>query len=157
MMRPLYACMSMLYLNRKLHIVHTESSGGWGGQDMRVLAESIGLLERGHRVTIVTAARHRLHQEARRHGVPAVDLPLRKTLHRDNGIALEHMTSVPTGVDLARFMPRSRAEARARHGLGEAPWMGILAMMSHFKGHRDLFAALAALLPAQPALRLLVI
>ena len=46
----------MLYLNRKLHIVHTESSGGWGGQDMRVLAESIGLMERGHRVTIVTAA-----------------------------------------------------------------------------------------------------
>jgi glycosyltransferase involved in cell wall biosynthesis len=207
---------------------------------MRVLAEAIGLIERGHRVTIVTAARHRLHQEALKHGVPAVDLPLhkkrlpdllalrrwlaanlagidivnthsstdawltalagltlrdmppairtrhvsspvsrrwgsrwiyqravchlvttgetlRQTLHRDNGIALEHMTSVPTGVDLSRFKPGDRAAARARHGLGEGAWIGILAMMSHFKGHRDLFAAFAQLLPAQPALRLLVI
>jgi glycosyltransferase involved in cell wall biosynthesis len=226
-------------LPRRLHIVHTESSGGWGGQDMRVLAESVGLTERGHRVTIVTAGRHRLHQEALKAGVPAVDLPLltkrpkdflalrrwlaanaddidiinthsstdawltaavgitlrkmppvirtrhisapisrasrrwiyqrsvchlvttgeamRQWLHRDHGIPLEHMTSVPTGIDLRRFMPRERVEARRLHGLAGGPLTGILAMLSHFKGHRDLFAALKILRERQPEMRLLVI
>ena len=207
---------------------------------MRVLAESVGLIERDHRVTIVTAARHRLHQEALKQGVPAVDLPLhrkrprdfwalrrwlaanaagidivnthsstdawltaaagltlgamppvirtrhvsspisqrsgsrwlyqraichlvttgealRQSLHRDNGIPLEHMTSVPTGVDMRRFMPRSLAEARRLHGLAGGPWIGILAMMSHFKGHKDLFAAFGMLRQTEPELRLLVI
>jgi glycosyltransferase involved in cell wall biosynthesis len=227
-------------LDRRLHIVHTESSGGWGGQDMRVLAESVGLIERGHRVSIVTAGRHRLHQEALKRGVPTVDLPLhkkrfkdfwalrrwlaanagdidiinthsstdawltaavgvtlgtmppvirtrhvsspvsrrattrwlyrraichlvttgealRQSLHRDNGIPLAHMTSVPTGTDLRRFTPGGRAQARRLHGLAGGPWIGILAMMSHFKGHRDLFAAFKTLRQSQPELRLLVI
>ena len=68
---------------RRLRVVHTESSGGWGGQDMRVLAESIGLIERGHRVSIVTAGNHRLHQEALKRGVPTVDLPLYKKRPRE--------------------------------------------------------------------------
>ena len=36
-----------------LRICHVESSTGWGGQEIRVLTESLGLRERGHDVAIV--------------------------------------------------------------------------------------------------------
>ena len=33
-----------------MNIVHTEASCGWGGQEIRILEESRGLIERGHAV-----------------------------------------------------------------------------------------------------------
>ncbi len=36
-----------------LHILHSESATGWGGQEIRVFQESLLLLERGHQVDIV--------------------------------------------------------------------------------------------------------
>ena len=33
-----------------LSIVHTENSCGWGGQEIRILTEARGFLDRGHRV-----------------------------------------------------------------------------------------------------------
>ena len=38
---------------KSLHIFHSESATGWGGQEIRVFQESNLLLERGHRVSIV--------------------------------------------------------------------------------------------------------
>jgi glycosyltransferase involved in cell wall biosynthesis len=38
---------------KSLHILHSESATGWGGQEIRILQESNLLLERGHRVSIV--------------------------------------------------------------------------------------------------------
>ena len=38
---------------KSLHILHSESATGWGGQEIRVFQESSLLLERGHRVSIV--------------------------------------------------------------------------------------------------------
>ena len=38
---------------KSLHILHSESATGWGGQEIRVFQESNLLLERGHRVSIV--------------------------------------------------------------------------------------------------------
>jgi glycosyltransferase involved in cell wall biosynthesis len=64
-----------------MHIVHTESSQGWGGQEIRILSESEGLRARGHRVTVIAPASARVHQEARRRGIETADLPLaRKSL-----------------------------------------------------------------------------
>ena len=33
-----------------MHILHTESSNGWGGQEMRILREAEGMRKRGHEV-----------------------------------------------------------------------------------------------------------
>jgi glycosyltransferase involved in cell wall biosynthesis len=64
-----------------MHIVHTESSQGWGGQEIRILSESEGLRARGHRVTVIAPASARVHQEAKRRGLETADLPLaRKSL-----------------------------------------------------------------------------
>jgi len=59
-----------------LRIVHTESSLGWGGQEIRVLAESQGLIRRGHQVTLLCPPEARIHLEAANWGVPVVALPI---------------------------------------------------------------------------------
>jgi glycosyltransferase involved in cell wall biosynthesis len=64
-----------------MHIVHTESSQGWGGQEIRILSEAEGLRARGHRVTLAAPASSRVHVEAQRRGLETADLPLaRKSL-----------------------------------------------------------------------------
>jgi glycosyltransferase involved in cell wall biosynthesis len=62
-------------------IVHTEASCGWGGQEIRILEESKGMIERGHQVTVLCPAESRIHAEAARWGVAAEVLPIgRKNL-----------------------------------------------------------------------------
>jgi len=57
-------------------ILHTEASCGWGGQEIRILEESRGLIARGHEVSIACPAHARMTAEAPRFGVPVVALPL---------------------------------------------------------------------------------
>ncbi len=37
-------------------IFHAEASLGWGGQEIRILNESMGMRDRGHRIIIITPA-----------------------------------------------------------------------------------------------------
>ena len=59
-----------------LSILHTESSLGWGGQEIRILTEARGMLDRGHRVTLLTPAEAEIFPAAKRLGIPveAVDI-----------------------------------------------------------------------------------
>src|ERR1700741_1755478 len=59
-----------------LRIVHTESSLGWGAQELRVLSESRGLIRRGHEVKLLCPPEARIHGEAGNWGVPVVGLPI---------------------------------------------------------------------------------
>ncbi|MBI5898641.1 MAG: glycosyltransferase family 4 protein [Rhodocyclales bacterium] len=64
-----------------MKILHTEASCGWGGQEIRILEESSGLIARGHAVSIACPAHARLATEATRYGVPVTPLPIEfKTL-----------------------------------------------------------------------------
>ena len=66
---------------RPLSIVHTESSLGWGGQEIRILTESQGMIGRGHRVRLLCPSGARIHDEAARYGVRVEALPIgRKNL-----------------------------------------------------------------------------
>lgn len=65
----------------RLKIVHTESSNGWGGQEMRILVETQGMIDRGHDVEIICCTNSGLHKEAMRRGIPNVPLAIgKKTL-----------------------------------------------------------------------------
>jgi glycosyltransferase involved in cell wall biosynthesis len=211
---------------RRLSIVHTEASAGWGGQEIRILTEASGMLERGHNVTLVTAAETAIAPAAVRRGIPVVTLPLRKKGLHDlwsmrrwlkanraridvlnthsstdswlaaiacttmrnpppivrtrhvsteinrrattrwlyaraaahivtTGEALreqlatrlriprERLTSVPTGIDLARFVPGDRQAARRSIGLPQQPALGCVATLRDWKGHDYLFEAIA--------------
>ena len=62
-------------------VVHTESSLGWGGQEIRILSESRGMIERGHRVRLLCPREARIYHEASRFNVPVEALPIgRKNL-----------------------------------------------------------------------------
>ncbi len=67
--------------NAKLHIVHTEASLGWGGQEIRILTEAAGMALRGHQVTLLCPPQARIYAEAQNRGIPVVALPIgRKNL-----------------------------------------------------------------------------
>lgn len=59
-----------------MKILHTEASCGWGGQEIRILEESRGLIARGHEVSVACPAHARMAAEAPRFGVPVIPLPL---------------------------------------------------------------------------------
>ena len=202
-----------------LSIVHTENSCGWGGQEIRILTESRGLLDRGHRITLLAPPEAPIVEAARRMDIPVVPLGLREkrlpdllalrgwlrgnladvdilnthsstdswlgalacatlaaappivrtrhtstTVHnrvgtrwlyrRGNahivttgeavkrqlaeaiGVPLEKMTSVPTGIDLRRYVPGDARLARSRLDLPDRPTLGIVATLRSWKGDR---------------------
>lgn len=81
---------------------------------------------------------------------------LRQELIRDLGLPEERVTSVPTGIDLARFAPGDRGAARRQLGLAaDGPIIGIIATLRSWKGHRYLLDAFAQL--EDSAARLLVV
>ena len=55
-----------------MKILHTESSCGWGGQEIRILTESAGLIARGHDVRIACPPEAPLATRAAHYGVPVV-------------------------------------------------------------------------------------
>lgn len=211
-----------------MKILHTESSCGWGGQEIRTLTESEGMMQRGHQVTIACPEHSKIYEAALKRGIPAVALPiqkkklsslwamhqylsahhfdvvnthsstdswlvslclawkkhrprivrtrhlstavhnnrstlwlynkgndfivttgeqLRQTLHSHNGIPLEKMKSIPTGIDQSRFVPAdNKNEIRQALGLPvDKTIIGILATLRSWKGHEYLINAFAQL------------
>ena len=84
--------------DRPLHIVHTESSCGWGGQELRILAEARGLIGRGHRVTLIAPVTARIFAEASRYRVPAIALPIEKKRLGGIGALRDWLRSHPADV-----------------------------------------------------------
>ena len=70
-----------------MKIVHTESSLGWGGQELRILAESKGLARRGHDITLICPLEARIYDEAPGWGLRPVALPI-ATKRLDGWLAL---------------------------------------------------------------------
>ena len=63
---------------KPLAIVHTESSLGWGGQELRILGEAQGLARRGHELTLLCPPEARIYAEAPAWGLRTVALPIGK-------------------------------------------------------------------------------
>jgi glycosyltransferase involved in cell wall biosynthesis len=59
-----------------MRIVHTESSCGWGGQEIRILTEAQGMIASGHDVLVACPPESKIFLESSRYGVPAVALPI---------------------------------------------------------------------------------
>lgn len=225
---------------RRLSILHTESSIGWGGQELRILTEMEGMARRGHHVHLVTAHSADILPAARQRGLDVSGLPIaykklpalaamrswlaqhgrrydvinthsstdswlvavarlslpgmpplvrtrhvstpvnnslttrwlygRATAHlvvtgealkaqlvRDNGLDPARITSVRTGIDLARFRPLDRAAMRAQYGVDARPAVAIVATLRDWKGHDDLLDAWQALRERVPGWQLLII
>ncbi len=61
---------------RRLRIVHTEASLGWGGQEIRILTEAAGMAARGHDVRLLCPPQARIFAEAGARGVAVTALPI---------------------------------------------------------------------------------
>ncbi|HUD01164.1 MAG TPA: glycosyltransferase family 4 protein [Rhabdochlamydiaceae bacterium] len=61
-----------------MHILHTESSNGWGGQEIRILKESIGLRERGHDIIFAIVRGGKLIDHARKEGFTVYEIDFRR-------------------------------------------------------------------------------
>ncbi|HEY8068193.1 MAG TPA: glycosyltransferase family 4 protein [Burkholderiales bacterium] len=100
---------------RPLQIVHTESSLGWGGQEIRILSEAQGLIRRGHEVRLLCPPAARIHAEAANWNVPVVALPIeRKSLH---GLRA-----------LIEWLGANRSDVLSTHSSTDS-WLTALAMM----------------------------
>ncbi len=210
-----------------MKILHTEASLGWGGQEIRVLSEARGLIERGHDVHLATPLEARAFREAHKWRVPVTALPigrknlrglfalrryliehpvdvinvhsstdswlaaiacattrhappivrtrhisapipnnpatrwlyrhatrrivttgegLRRQIIKANRLPANQVLSIPTGIDLDRFAPADRAQARASLGLNPRAYIvGIVATLRSWKGHVHLLDAMTRL------------
>ena len=61
-----------------LSILHTENSTGWGGQEIRILTEARGMLDRGHQVMLLTPADAEILPAAKQMGIPTTTLDIEK-------------------------------------------------------------------------------
>jgi glycosyltransferase involved in cell wall biosynthesis len=59
-----------------MRVLHTESSCGWGGQEIRILDEAQGMSSRGHEVGIVAPRESRIYEAALERGLRVRALPI---------------------------------------------------------------------------------
>lgn len=95
-------------------VLHTESSAGFGGQEIRVLGETGWLLEHGWDALIACQTDTPLHREARAAGLPAVGLRMKPLLH-------------PRGVLALRRVIRERDATIVHTHSSVDSWLGALA------------------------------
>ncbi len=62
-----------------MRLLHTESSRGWGGQEIRILREAEGMRKRGHEVFLAVNSGGALIPRAREAGFTVYELPFRKS------------------------------------------------------------------------------
>lgn len=62
-----------------MHILHTESSNGWGGQEMRILREAEGMRQRGHEVILAVIEGGKLVSRAKASGFIVYEVPFKKS------------------------------------------------------------------------------
>lgn len=61
-----------------MKIVHTEASLGFGGQELRILNEALGMRQRGHELTVICPGQAELYRIAENAGLTTVALPIGK-------------------------------------------------------------------------------
>lgn len=61
-----------------MHIVHTESSCGWGGQELRILTEAQGLQARGHKISLICPEQSNIYKVAPEFDLTPIALPIER-------------------------------------------------------------------------------
>ncbi|MBS0649319.1 MAG: glycosyltransferase family 4 protein [Verrucomicrobia bacterium] len=62
-----------------MHILHTESSNGWGGQEIRILKEALGLRQLGHDIVFAVVRGGKLIDYARKEGFTVYEIDFRRS------------------------------------------------------------------------------
>jgi len=97
-----------------LTVLHSEASLGWGGQEIRIMAELTGLAGRGHRTGLLASPLSEILTRARAAGVPAWEVPFR------------HALDVRSMARVARTLRAERADVLVTHSSKDS-WVAGLA------------------------------
>ncbi len=106
-----------------MRILHTESSNGWGGQEIRILREAIGMRERGHEIYFAVVNGGKLATKAREAGFVVYELDFRRwsaliTIARLHSIIRRHQIHlVNTHSSLDAWFGGIAARLAGRHVL----------------------------------------
>ena len=101
-----------------MRIVHTESSLGWGGQEIRVLSESQGLARRGHEVRLLCPPEARIFSEAPNWGLQPEALPIARKNFRAYSHLKDWLKNHPCDVVSTHSSTDSWMSALALRSLG---------------------------------------
>ena len=102
---------------KSLHILHTEAAAGWGGQEIRVLQESLLLLERGHRVSLVCKANSPLEKYCRSISHPKFGF---------KSIPMKRAMNLRAFIDLYRYISKNKFDVIHTHSSTDS-WLGGVA------------------------------
>jgi glycosyltransferase involved in cell wall biosynthesis len=106
-----------------LRIVHTEASVGWGGQEIRILEETQGMIARGHEVEIWAVGGSGILAEAERRAIPHRALPIGRKNPRGVAAMRRALASVRPEVVNAHSSTDAWLVALACLTLSDAPAM----------------------------------
>jgi len=108
-------------MGNDFHILHTEWSDGWGGQEIRILAESLEFIRRGHRVTIAAQPNSQLIQKAYESNVPVLCLEMNKGFN------------VKAIIKLVRFIKKNKVDIVHTHSSVDSRTGGIAGRIAGVK------------------------
>lgn len=97
-----------------MYILHTEGSSGWGGQEIRILREALGMRRRGHRVALAVESGGGLVAKARSEGFQVYEVSFRKK------------DGMKTLFTLMRILRQERIDIVNTHSSSDA-WIGGIA------------------------------
>ncbi|MBW2061869.1 MAG: glycosyltransferase family 4 protein [Deltaproteobacteria bacterium] len=101
-------------MNRPIKLLHTEWSRGWGGQEIRILADCEGFLKKGYRVTLACKPGSPIIKAAVNKGIPTKTFPFLAPL------------DLKTIIPLALYLKRNRVDLVQTHSSIDS-WTASLA------------------------------
>lgn len=99
---------------KPIRVLHTEWSGGWGGQEIRIINEMLGVQQHGIEVHLACANHTPIYQKAKALGIPVHHLPFR------------HTADLGTLWGLMKLIRRQHIDLVNTHS-GKDTWVGGLA------------------------------
>ena len=108
-------------MDKIIRVLHTEWSDGWGGQEIRILAESKAFIDKGYEMIIAARPSSDLYKKSNQAGVPTFALKTNKGL---NLFAI---------FSLVRFIKKNHIEIVHTHSSVDSRTAGIAARISGIK------------------------
>ena len=121
-----------------MKILHTEASPGWGGQEIRVLDEAEGCIERGHKVWIAGQPHSQIVPASRKRGIETFELPFGRV----------NFNTVRAMIGLIRQLDPDIVVTHSRND----PWIATLGILFG-RGRAKLIRMRHVSIPVKPGLR----
>jgi glycosyltransferase involved in cell wall biosynthesis len=108
-------------VNRVIKILHTEWSNGWGGQEIRILAESQNFIKKGYEVIIAAQPNSELYKKSNQAGVRTIAINMNKGI---NFVAIWN---------LVRYIKKNKIDIIHTHSSVDSRTAGIAGKIAGIK------------------------